>query len=143
MVQRVRHDGPAQAGKPPATPPLVTGRRAAARLRLAIPARLVTIHITRSCVLLDLSRSGARIGLAEPLAPDECAYLQVAGLELFGEVVWRGRGANGGLNGLSFDQPLGDAAVLAVRAHAETHAVQERTALLDQVRRWVSGDSPI
>ncbi|GAB4475313.1 MAG: hypothetical protein OHK0018_06000 [Erythrobacter tepidarius] len=126
-------------GSEPATPPL-TGRRSAARLRLAVPVRMVSTHATQNCILLDLSRTGARIGLAEPLAPGMCLYLRVAGFEVFAEVIWRKAGTGGGINGLAFDQPLSDAAVLAVRRHAEGFAQQQRDCLRDQVRRWVSGE---
>jgi len=142
MVQPVRLAGSAHAGEPCVSPPIVTGRRGAARLRLAIPVRLVAIHTSRNCVLLDLSRSGARIGLERPLAPGDCAYLQIAGIEVFAEVVRRAQGAAGGINGLAFDEPLDDAAVLAVRRHAETFEQRTRESLRDLVRRWVNGEDP-
>ena len=44
------------------------GRRAAARLRLAIPARFASIYSTQNCILLDISRTGAGLALASPLA---------------------------------------------------------------------------
>lgn len=123
--------------------PVPTGRRGAARLRLAIPVRLVATYATETCVLLDLSRSGARIGLERPMARGDCAYLQLAGIEAFAEVVRRHCGESGGVNGLAFDEPLPDAAVLAVRRHAETFEQRQREAFRDQVRRWVSGESPV
>jgi hypothetical protein len=126
----------------PVTPSKV-GRRSASRLRLAIPVRMVSTLATQNCILLDLSRTGARIGLPEPLAPGACLYLTVGHLELFGEVVRRDPGAGGGINGLHFDEPLRDAEVLAVRRHAETFEQRERDTLRDQVRRWVSGENRI
>lgn len=140
MVQPVALSGPALAEEPVLSCP--TGRRAAARLRLAIPVRLVATHVTETCVLLDLSRTGARIGLARPLAEGACLYIQIARFEVFAEVVRKQVGEGGGLNGLAFDEPLSDAAVLAVRQHAETYENREREALREQVRRWVSGESP-
>ncbi|SHN64678.1 PilZ domain-containing protein [Erythrobacter sanguineus] len=134
MLQPVRpHESPF---------PRPAGRRSAPRLRLAIPVRLVATYATETCVLLDLSRSGARIGLARPLPCGDCAYLQIAGIEAFAEVVRRDPGVAGGVNGLVFDQSLPDAAVLAVRRHAETFEQREREAFRDQVRRWVKGESP-
>ncbi len=141
MVQPVALTDAAIA-KEPAKPP-TTGRRGAARLRLAIPVRLVSTHATESCILLDLSRSGARIGLAQPLPEGACLYLRIARLEVFAEVVRRHVGESGGLNGLAFDVPLSDAAVLAVRQHAETFEQRQRDKLRDQVRRWVSGEGPL
>jgi hypothetical protein len=121
----------------------ITGRRGAARLRLAIPVRILSTHATQTCILLDLSRTGARIGMAEPFAPGMCLYLDVARLEIFAEVIRRDRGQGGGVNGLLFDEPLPDAAVLAVRRHAETFEQRQRDTFRDQVRRWVSGESRV
>lgn len=141
MVQPLALNTPASVPDPAASPQ--TGRRGAARLRLAIPVRIVSTRATQSCILLDLSRSGARIGLADPLAPGMCLYLQIARLEVFAEVVRRDPGAGGGINGLVFDEPLPDAAVLAVRQHAETFEQRQRDSLREQVRRWVSGEGRI
>ncbi|MFN4021147.1 MAG: PilZ domain-containing protein [Erythrobacter sp.] len=139
MVQPLALTAPATASEPVIPRPI--GRRGAARLRLAIPVRIVSIHGTQTGILLDLSRTGARIGLAEPLTPGMCLYLKIARFELFAEVVRRDLGADGGINGLVFDEPLPDTTVLAVREHAEGFAQRQREALRDQVRRWVSGES--
>lgn len=139
MVQPVILRQPAYA-EDPARPRLV-GRRGAARLRLAIPVRLISTSANDTGVLLDLSRSGARVGLANPLAPGACLYLRVDKLELFGEVVRRELGAGGGINGLVFDDPLPDATVLAVRHFAETFEQRARDNLRNQVRRWVNGQN--
>lgn len=111
------------------------GRRGAARLRLSIPARLVTVSETRRCVLLDISRSGARIGLRKPLEDGEAGLLQYARFETFGCVVHKDQG----LNGLEFDVELSDADVLAIRGHAEMYETDERAALLNEARAWVMG----
>lgn len=116
------------------------GRRAAARLRLSIPARLITVYATQNCILLDLSQTGARIGLAEPMAVGAGGFVMVGALEVFGEAVRRMLGHGGGVNGIVFDQPLSHADVLAVRRHAETFQRLQREGLRDQVRRWVAGE---
>ncbi len=128
----------AQPGNDPARR-ILPGRRAFARLRLAIPARLLATHATGTCVLLDLSRTGARIGLADPLPPGDMLYLRLAGFEVFAEVVWRELGDGGGINGLTFDEPLDEAAVLDVRHFAEGFEQREREMLREQVRSWVEG----
>lgn len=92
--------------------PLVkAGRRGAPRLRLSIPAKLITVSETRRCVLLDLSRTGARIGLAKPLDLAEAGFLRFADLEVFGCVIRKEKG----MNGLEFDVELSDEDVLATR----------------------------
>jgi hypothetical protein len=141
MVQPLYKPKPAPTEEPAV--PLEVGRRSAARLRLAIPVRLVSTRATENCILLDLSRTGARVGLADPLAPGACLYLAVARLEIFAEVVRRDRGHGGGINGLVFEDPLPNSAVLAVRHFAETFAQRERDALRDQVRRWVTGQNRV
>jgi len=116
------------------------GRRSAARLRLSIPARLLTIHGIHDCILLDLSRTGARIALTLPLPIGADGFVRVGLLEAFGEVIRREVGSGGGVNAIKFDDPVGLADVLGVRHHAETYRLRERHALLDQVRSWVTGE---
>ena len=111
------------------------GRRKAPRLRLSIPVRLVTISETRRCALLDLSRSGAQIGLAKPLAEGEAGLLRFAGFEVFGCVLRK----SAGFTGLEFDAQLADNDVLAVRRYAEAYDADERSALLEEARSWVMG----
>jgi hypothetical protein len=120
------------------------GRRAAARLRLAIPARFVSIHSTQNCILLDISRTGARLALASPLAEHQSGIVTFAQFELFGSIVradhGADHGADGGANALAFDDPITEAYVLDVRRFAEGFELHERHALRDLVRRWVAGE---
>ncbi|EAQ27716.1 hypothetical protein NAP1_08987 [Erythrobacter sp. NAP1] len=119
--------------------PIQVGRRGAPRLRLAIPAKLVSRYDTRRCILVDLSLTGAKVSLQDPLAKGEDALLQVGTLEPFGEVVRCQKGVHGGTVGLSFDPPLREADVLGVRAFAERYEEDEVRALRAEVRRWVTG----
>lgn len=117
-------------------PPLRNvGRRGAARLRLSIPARLITVSETRRCVLLDVSRTGAQIGLRKPLEEGEAGLLQFSRFEAFGCVVHMDQG----LNGLEFDVGLTQADVLEIRRDAENYAADERASLLNEARAWVMG----
>ena len=83
MVQPVIQRAPAKAedlaskAEEPGKPRPI-GRRGAAWLRLAIPVRLVSTRATKPAMLLDLSRSAARIGPEQPLALRACLYLKVA-----------------------------------------------------------------
>ncbi|AWW75461.1 hypothetical protein CD351_13575 [Erythrobacter sp. KY5] len=115
------------------------GRRGAPRLRLAIPARLVTRYDTRRCILIDLSLTGAKISLEESLAHGEDALLQIDGLEPFGTVVRSDFKQTGGTVGLSFDPPLNQKDVLAVRAYSERMEEDEVRALWAEARRWAVG----
>jgi len=127
---------------PPAEEPrhAPVGRRSAARLRLAIPARFVSILATQSGILLDVSRSGARLGLAQPPPEGQAGYLAIDRFEVFGTIVRTEPGIGGGIIGIDFEEPLTDAQVLEIRRHAEQFETNERQALRDQVRRWVSGE---
>ncbi len=116
------------------------GRRSAARLRLAVPARFVSIYSTQNCILLDISCSGARLGLATPIADGQSGYLEIARLEVFGSIVRAERGIDGGINAMAFDDVIAKAQVLDIRRYAEDFAARERHALREQVRRWVTGE---
>lgn len=124
----------------PATPaPAPVGRRTAARLRLAIPARFVSIYATQPCILLDISRTGARLALATPLAEGMSGLIAIARCEAFGTIVRTEHGPDGGVNAMVFDEPIGKAQVLDLRHFAENFDQRERSALRDQARRWVTG----
>lgn len=118
---------------------LPIGRRGAARLRLSIPAQLVTLSGTRRCILIDLSRTGAQIGLEEPLSEGQNAFLQIDGLDEFTEVVRSLIGPNGGINGVIFEKPLSNAQVIEVRRYAEGMEEQQALTFRKQVRDWVTG----
>jgi hypothetical protein len=119
------------------------GRRAAPRLRLALPARVTSITATQNCILLDISRGGARIALASPVPCWQSSYIAFGRFELFGMVVRSESSAEaggGGVNGVAFDEPISQAEVLEIRRFAEVFEQCERQALHDQVRRWVTGE---
>ncbi|MEP3421747.1 MAG: PilZ domain-containing protein [Erythrobacter sp.] len=120
-------------------PTLPTGRRGAPRLRLSIPAKLVTLTDTRRCILVNLSRSGACIGLQEPLHQGAEAILTIAGIDQFGTIVSCEKGGNGGTNGMKFEVPLSDDEVLAMRDFAEGFEADENRSLRAEVRAWVDG----
>jgi hypothetical protein len=87
------------------------GRRRYGRLRLRLRARLITIHGTSRGVLADLSVTGARVRLHEPVPAVGDALLQWEGYEAFGMIVW----ATGCECGVLFDEPLHEALLLRMR----------------------------
>ena len=111
------------------------GRRSAPRLRLSIPARLITVTESRRCILLDLSRTGAQIGLERPMSLGEAGFLQFADFEVFATVIRNGAG----LNGVEFDVPMQDEEVIAVRHYADAFEGEARRALREEARKWVDG----
>ena len=115
------------------------GRRAAPRLRLWLPGRLITLYDSRHCVLMNVSRTGAMIGLDRPLETGESAVLQFAGREIFCEILRCRIGSAGGINGLEFEPELTDEDVLALRRVSESFREDEQRALRTEVRAWVLG----
>lgn len=115
------------------------GRRGAPRLRLSIPASLISLYDRRRCILIDLSCTGAQIGLGQPMREGESVVLQVAGIEPFADVVREAKGPNGGVNGLLFDPPISERDVLGVRTYSERYEKDELRALRGEVRKWVTG----
>jgi hypothetical protein len=116
------------------------GRRAAPRLRLAIPARFVSIYSVQPCVLLDISCTGARMALAEPLPRGQSGFIEIARMEIFGDIVRMERGIDGGVNAIAFETAISKTQVLGIRHFAEDFELREHRALRDQVRRWVTGE---
>ncbi|MFC3670356.1 PilZ domain-containing protein [Novosphingobium pokkalii] len=115
------------------------GRRAEARARLNIPARLTLRRGVMPCLVEDLSRTGARLVLAEPPALGETGILEINRIEGFGAAVWiKGRHC-----GFHFDDPLDLQQVIDLRQYAdhfsEYRREQERTAAREfvQGRRFV------
>lgn len=119
----------------------LAGRRGAARLRLAIPAKFVSIYSQQPCIMMDLSCTGARIALQAPLAQGQSGYIAIGRMEVFGQIVRAERGAEISVNALAFDEPISRDAVLCIRSLAETFQAREHSVLREQVRRWVAGES--
>ena len=78
------------------------GHRNANRLRLGVPAQLQLTHETRTCLLDDISKSGARLRIERPLATRQTAVLSFHELKFYATVMW----CKGSTCGLRFDQPL-------------------------------------
>lgn len=97
------------------------GRYQEQRLRLGMPARLITLDRTASVVLDDLSESGAKITLPAPHDFVVCVlrWMEHHG---FANVRWR----DGLTVGLQFDKPLCPAILEDTRRDGLDHAI-ERT----------------
>ncbi len=116
--------------------PRPTGRRRDSRLRLAIPARLETIHGTYPAALLDLSQSGAHIRVDEPLGKGVDAILFWLQFEAFAGVVW----STPTHAGLEFDELIAPAVLLDTRDLAERNTRDEdRRDAFEAARAWYHG----
>ena len=113
------------------------GRRAAPRLRLSLPAQLIAIEKAHTCILLNLSRTGAQVAILDAMRKGEGAILRCGIINHFA-IVTR---AEFGLNALEFDEPLTDAIVLETRRYHENFEEREKRALIETARKWVTGDT--
>jgi PilZ domain len=89
----------------------IVGRRRDSRLRLSVPAQLITLSGQYNASLCDLSQSGAHLQSRGQLACGEDAVLSWLGFEAFGRIVW----ASDGEAGMEFDELLPPAILLQTR----------------------------
>jgi hypothetical protein len=118
-------------------PSLTVGRRAAPRLRLSLPAQLIGVEKAHTCILLNLSRTGAQVAILDAIRLGEGAILRCGVIDHFA-IVTR---TEFGLNALEFDEPLTDAIVLDIRRYHENFEEREKRTLIETARKWVTGDT--
>jgi hypothetical protein len=119
------------------SPVAPVGRRSAPRLRISLPAQLIAVDKVHSCILMNLSRTGAQVAILDSLRKGEGAILRCGAIDHFA-IVTR---SEFGLNALTFDEPLSDALVIEIRRYNENFEERERRALIETARKWVTGDS--
>ncbi len=88
-------------------------RRAYARLRLGVPARLLTLDGEQWVTLIDLSQSGARVVL-EASGRISGGLLRWLGYEAFGDPAWQ----VGDELALHFDEPIEPTWLIETRRRA-------------------------
>ncbi len=118
-------------------PGFPVGRRSAPRLRLSLPAQLISVEKAHTCILLNLSRTGAQVAILDAVREGEGAILRCGIINHF-VIVAR---SEFGLNALLFDEPLTDAVVLETRRYHENFEERERRALIETARKWATGDT--
>lgn len=115
---------------------VAVGKRAHARLRVRLPAKLITLHGEHRLALIDLSAGGARVGKPGLDCHTGKALLQWAGHEAFGQIVW----VRDSLAGVRFEEPIPDDWVIATRRLAEDSPLPDDTELHRRAARdWVAG----
>ena len=119
------------------TPAIPVGRRTAPRLRISLPGQLIAVERTHSCILMNLSRTGAQVAILDSVRKGEGVMLRCGVINHFA-IVTR---SEFGLNALEFDEPLTDEIVLEIRRYHENFEERERRALIETARKWVTGDS--
>ena len=110
------------------------GRRRHSRLRVHIPARLITLDGTLQATLLDLSFRGAKVVLGSAaLRCGASAVLTWGSFEAFGTIVWtRDQSC-----GLDFETPLKPQILIATRDLADTTPRVDSNRVA--AKGWVTG----
>jgi hypothetical protein len=109
------------------------GRRRHSRLRVALPARLVTLSGTFHGTLIDLSFKGGKILLERDLPAGGQAELSWGTFGAFCAIRWCGNG----LCGLKFEEPLPPQILIATRDLAD--ASGKRDLSRESARQFVAG----
>lgn len=91
------------------------GRRSAPRETVLLNAALLTLSASRTVILLDVSRTGARARADLPLTVGQEVWLKVNPVDIFGTVTW----INGQECGILFDIPLDDGEVGRLQARGK------------------------
>jgi len=100
----------------------MTGRRAAPRARVFVPADVLLLQGLEKCRLDDLSQHGARITLDGHMPrPGSGAVLQLKDLDVFGTVVW----VKDQRCGLQFEEVVPLPRVVGIRHYADAYAANE------------------
>ncbi|MCR2833028.1 PilZ domain-containing protein [Parerythrobacter lacustris] len=122
-------------------------RRERSRLATHLPARVTTLHETRTATLVDISLTGARL-----LAPSDLAIfrgiglgcdvlLEWSGFEAFGTIVWSSAGRWDGELGMAFDRMIASTVLIATRDMQDEYVRLGGTGhdLRESARNWVEG----
>lgn len=109
------------------------GRRSLARLRLGVPARLITLNGVQDVLLDDLSMSGAQISLSvgEQFSSGILEWLDFDELV---DVVWH----DGPTCGVKFENNLSKGCILATR-DAAPGLLDDEARARSVAKRWTEG----
>ncbi|MEO5706475.1 MAG: PilZ domain-containing protein [Alteraurantiacibacter sp.] len=106
------------------------------RIRLSIPAQVLTLDGQRSASLLDLSQSGAHLGVKSPMRRGQDVMLWWLGFEAFGRVVW----ASDNEVGVEFHEPLPMPLLLQTRQQIDAGVAPSTDMQAhEQARDWYMG----
>jgi hypothetical protein len=112
-------------------------RRTASRLRLNLPARLILLDRTASCVIDNISQTGARLALESPPAPGEFGRLQCANIDRFFDTSWN----TDHRIGVTFDEALPMETLRSLRDYSDRFPHHKHRELKAQARDWVAGET--
>lgn len=108
------------------------GRREDARSDVRLSVALQAVACSHPVTLLDVSRTGAKMTMPEPMYRGQQVWLKTQALQLFGFVCWvRGRNC-----GIRFDEPLRDWQLSQIKVEGQAlvtpgRSLDERYAAVD------------
>ena len=121
---------------PRATDPELNGRREHPRAYLVLPAFAEALSGHLHIVVLDVSRTGARLESDRLPAVGKEIILRCGGIDTFGTIVW----AASGRCGMQFDEPI---SVQDLKTLRGLYAAIQRSPLTPEERQaaadWASG----
>lgn len=117
------------------SPPLPSGRRGNPRLRLQLPAQLITLDGQGPAILENVSATGARIRTSLTLRPGGSCILRLPSLELLADVAW----CAGDRCGLTLERELTQQELVAMRNLDLRTLPSERDTTKDWARNFVNG----
>ena len=116
--------------------PLHIGRRRDSRLRVTVPARLITLTGHHKVALRDISQTGAKLSVPEQVRAGDDGVLEWLDFETFGSIIWTG----GGFAGIAFDEELPVGALLTTRQKFDQGAFKtEEDIAREQAAEWCLG----
>ena len=118
-------------------PQAVTGRRIAARARVALPATIETVRGTERAALRNISETGLMLEVAHLPAIGADAVVRSGSLDCFGTVVW----ARFRWCGVAFEEPISHSEVLRIRQRSEESSGASQKELQEAALRWAQGGS--
>ena len=111
-------------------------RRAAPRMALSLPGKLIAVHGNHTCIVTSLSQTGVLLAVSEPLEVGAQGYLRCGPIDHFVTIARK----ENGLNAAQFDVPVSNSFVFSIRHYQEQFAVQARNEMAATAREWVAGN---
>ncbi len=110
-------------------------RRAAPRMDLSLPGEFMSTQGVHKCIVTNLSRTGLRMVIEEPLKVGADGYLRCGPIDHFMTVIRQDRG----FNALEFEIPVSNVFVFGIRHFQEQLEDVERDELEARARSWAAG----
>ena len=115
--------------------PIITGRRAAARLRVYIPGKLILLDGNYDCTLEDISQTGVRVHCDAVARKGDEGVLHCMAHYVFCEVVRTGNSRIA----LQFEEEVSLSLVEDIRRKNDLHRKEHEDRFRTMAKQWVAG----